>query len=236
MIGYADTNVLMALQEMWAATRTKTQAEWRAIFDSRIPPDLLNAVWDQIGDTDIAFRSVWSTQAEVENDVIIAVELTTEELNQAQPLGYAYRQQVVTPTQVQDSWSMQLTNQVTIFIFAENKDVVRALHSWVKAALLSSLRWLIATGIDGLTYLGGRDLSAAEFMRPDAGNFYLRQQVWGFRTAETYNKIGGPTDVMRRYVTVHDVATFTNAVRDAESRTVIPLADNLPGGLVPDTE
>lgn len=231
MIGFVDTHLIMALQAAWDRTKDLDATEWRAIFSSSVPAELLDEAWDYLGGRDVSFRSVWTTQAQTVNDVIVAVELIDEQVT---PPTFAFN--LRRNADSDEEWNIHMTSTVGIYVYAPTKEVVRCLHVWIHAALLSSLGWLISTGIDGIEYGGAKDIVPEEALRPDGGNYYVRMQTWQVRGVEVLHRVGGSEPLVMRYVTVHDRSTFTDAVRDAESRTTVDLADNLAGGVDPEPE
>lgn len=231
MIGCVDHLLHLLLQDAWATAQAAGEAAFYAIFNPKFPQDILTATWNGITAHKIAFRSVWTTDTKTDAAIVIATELLGEE-DPNPMLGFSFRRQLA-GTAV-DQWNMQLQSRVGIYIYAPDKDIIRVLHVFCHAAIMSGLKWLSDNGVDDMSYGGARDLLPEERTRPDGGNGYCRTQHWLFRAAEELHRIGGPEGLTPRFITVHDHRTFVGARRDAETRTTIPLADNLPGGLDPE--
>lgn len=229
MISFVDIHVQMALAASWRDTLAGDGTAFRAIFNSMLDDNILLEVWSKIGnEKGVTFRSVWTPTVNTESGAIIAVELAEENLH----AGFA-ADAFQRPTTTEEQWNMVLDSLVHIYVWSTDKDIVRVLHSWVKAAILAQKSFFFESGCDGVFYAGGADIGPERRLLPDGGNSYLRMQRWRFLGVEHLMRPGGSTALPLKPVLVHDVSALVGSYRNAETHETTQLADTLPGGLTP---
>lgn len=240
MISMIDLYVLNALQEAWENVKAVGYADgFRPIFNTHLDEHIFADVWAQLELHDITWRSAWTIDLGKDESIVIAVEVM-DELIEKQAFNFGYRMMsTATPAAnpgqvVEDSWQIQATDTVGIHIYATSKDIVRVMHIFVHAVMMSQAIWFMRTGVDDIMYGGAKDLGPESGRLPNGVNCYLRMQQWAFRGTSYVRRPGGPQVGPPRWITIADKLRYVDAVRDTATRTTIPLEDNLPGGLVPE--
>jgi len=234
MTPFADHFLISILEEAWATVSTGGLAAWREIFPRKLPQAYADESWEVLSTRGVVVRSAFSAPAEEpEAAAVLSVALVPEEV-MIEALNNANVQLDVTAVEPDnDRWTSLNKATLHVYIFANPKDVVRALHIFVLAALYSNQHWLYEAGFESMSYLGATDLA------PQAEYFPKNVEVYGrvvrvvFSGMSDIGRITGSSGVAPAWITVADESVQVDTYVDPNTGTEHLLDETVPGGMKP---
>lgn len=190
MAGLFDFHVTTLLQSFWRETMAPSPDAFKAMFQRdvdgqyAVPEAMLDRWHERLTDNPedpgrfVQFTTAWSDK--LRGYPVVAVGMEDEPIEQ-QPLGLRG------PPRGGKRVSALLTREsVAITIFAPHEDLARALHIFVRTAMMSNIKWLADSGYKGLVYQGGSDLHPDPNLMPEALGIFIRAQRWSSISEATW--------------------------------------------------
>lgn len=180
MTPYADQFMQSLLEEAWKTIQAGGLDAWKRIFPQSLPEKFATDAWTNLTTKGLSFLSAYSVPAEDPRGAVISVALTPE-TQRTEFLGNAHGQVDVTAAEPDnDRYTSYNQAALHIYIYGTPKSTVRALHSFVLAAVYSNQEWLTTAGFEQMAYLGASDLNAQPDLEPHQVTIFGRVVRFSF--------------------------------------------------------
>jgi len=229
MSGLFDMHTVVALKNYWRSQFGNNFEDFKALFvgvDDGVILRWFNKLrgkGTQIEGSDfVRFGTSWSP--DVKPQPYISVQLQDEPLEQ-QPL--AFDGGVINGF---NAVSMYVKEIASIAIYTNHPELTRALHVFVRAVMMLSVKWFSKIGYCGLSYLGGTDLEPERELTPELLGVFLRMQRWSALSEPTFKESSithNPILVAAADVTVNE-HTGGIAGQPLASSTIVPSRGAIP--------
>jgi hypothetical protein len=175
-----DMHTVRLLKHLWTTVYAKDYPSFQALFGGMTSAgnwdDILREWWETLSREDyILFRTGFNLSAKRFPQVIVTLE---EEPNESQPLGFDGGLQTDPAGNLETVYTMILEQTAVIRIFADTGEHVRALHEFVRQAMMSNVAFFGQLGYQGLQYLSGSDLEPEAEAMPELLGVMVRSQRW----------------------------------------------------------
>jgi len=172
-----DLHILAAIQTGWKSLSADLTS-WREILAPYVDSTLADQWHGQLfpsGDkTHLRFTAAYAPS--VADIPSVSTRLEEEPLETGL-LGAGYTEEVEGGV-LKSYYVIHTRSTVTISIHTESNELLRCLHTVIRALVMSSLQWLVGLGYDSLDYQGGGDVMPQQDMLPEGQGVYMREMRW----------------------------------------------------------
>jgi hypothetical protein len=176
MAGVFDLHTLIALESGWNSIKSDSDA-FDLLFEG-IETSVVTSWRTELLKTDIEFAAAFSPGETKLPAVFTKLE---EDAAEIQPLGFHIGESsaAVSSGTAKRIMGFEARETASIYVFATNTEILRAIYVLVRGLMVSSVPWLVEhAGYTSIEFGGGGDLEPEQGLWPEDLGAFVRVQRW----------------------------------------------------------